>query len=230
MIGVLASRYDELARELVSQWEAQGAALLTCGDLSTAGWCHYVGSPGLSTAVIAGRRVAAGEITGVLTRMAFLAEQELVDIVPSDRAYAASEMTAFLLSWLSNLTCPVLNPPTPTSLCGPYWRSEQWNSIAKTAGMRVHPATRRVSLGAQPMPPVPPSLAMVTIVGTQCLGDADEKLVQQAKALARIAGVDFLSVQFSSPGPDAFFVRASVCPEAITPEVAEALFAHLVHL
>ena len=137
MIVVLASRYDELARELVSQWEAQGAALLTCGDLSTAGWCHYVGSPGLATAVIAGRRVAAGEITGVLTRMAFLAEQELVDIVPSDRAYAASEMTAFLLSWLSNLTCPVLNPPTPTSLCGPYWRSEQWNSIAKTAGMRV---------------------------------------------------------------------------------------------
>ena len=64
MIVVLASRYDELARELVSQWEAQGAALLTCGDLSTAGWCHYVGSPGLSTAVIAGRRVAAGEITG----------------------------------------------------------------------------------------------------------------------------------------------------------------------
>src|SRR2546428_6144002 len=216
MIDVLASRYDESARELVSRWEAQGAALLTCGDLSTAGWRHYVGSPGPSMAVIAGRRVEDGEISGVLTRMAFLAEQELVDIMASDRAYVVSEMTAFLLSWLSSLTCPVLNRPTPTSLCGPYWRSEQWSSVANAAGMRVRPATRHVSPGTQLLQSVQPSLATVTIVGTECLGDADEKLMKQAKALARVAGVDFLSVQFSSPGPDAFFVRASACPEAVT--------------
>src|SRR5579872_3914402 len=124
MLVVLAHRYDQEARELVSHWSASDARLLTSADLSRKGWRHFSDEPTASTAVISGRVVPVDQISGVLTLLTGVFEQELVDIVPSDRSYAAAEMTAFLLCWLSTLKCPVLNRPTPTCLSGPYWRRE----------------------------------------------------------------------------------------------------------
>jgi hypothetical protein len=48
-------------------------------------------------------------------------------------------MKAFLLSWLSQLNCLVLNRPTPLCLSGPSWRPEQWTYAAAQLGIPVQP-------------------------------------------------------------------------------------------
>ncbi len=93
---IVASRRDRQARDLVERWSDNGARLLTCEDLWVAGWRYLLGDPENSTLVIGGRSIAAGEITGVLTRLPYVSERELFRIVREDRRYVAAEMTAFL--------------------------------------------------------------------------------------------------------------------------------------
>src|SRR5437899_8192349 len=113
MIVIVANRQDEVAAWLADRWQSSGPVLLTSADLSASGWRHYLPPSRRSRAMIAARSVVPEAITGVLTRIPCVYEQELGHIVPEDRSYVASEMTAFLLAWLSSLTCPVLNSPTP---------------------------------------------------------------------------------------------------------------------
>jgi hypothetical protein len=117
MLVVVASHYDEAARSLVDRWANQEARLLTCEDLSIVGWQHSVSGKGGETpslpdsaAVVDGQVVAVEEISGVLTRLPCVFEQELLHIVPDDRAYIASEMNAFLISWLSELEMSCTEP------------------------------------------------------------------------------------------------------------------------
>ncbi len=65
-------------------------------------------------------------------------------------AYVSAEMTAFLLSWLSGLDCPILNRPTPNCLSGPGWRQEQWIHLAARLGIPVDPVQRYAKLGEEP--------------------------------------------------------------------------------
>ncbi len=227
MLVIVASRHDGVARRLADRWAAHGAALLTCEDLSTAGWCHPVGVAGRSTAVVGGRVVAAEEITGVLTRRPYVVEQELGHIVPADRAYVAWEMTAFLLSWLSSLECPILNRPTPSGLSGPNWWPEQWAYAAARFGLPVRPVRRRV-VGQHDAPAAtdPPPLT-VTVVGERCIGPVDPALAAQARRFARAVGVDLLAVHFSGPEPGAEFIGANLWPDVSEPEIASATFEYL---
>ncbi len=135
MLVVVASRHDASARNLVSRWASHDAVLLTSADLSVAGWRHYIGAQGALTAVAGGRVVNVAEITGVLTRLPSVVEAELPHIVSDDRSYVAMEMTAFLLSWLSSFTCPVINHPRPGCLIGPNWREAQWFRLVSRIGI-----------------------------------------------------------------------------------------------
>ena len=84
--------------------------MCTCEILSTKGWEHYVGSQrGLSTAVVGEREVHYDDINGVLIRRPCIFEQELIHVSSADRTYVGAEMNAFLISWLSSMTCPVIN-------------------------------------------------------------------------------------------------------------------------
>ena len=228
MLVIVASRHDGVARTLTNQWAAHDAALLTCEDLATAGWRHPLGVTERSTAVVGGRVVAVEEITGVLTRRPYVIEQELGHIVPADRAYVAAEMTAFLLSWLSVLECPVLNRPTPSGLSGPNWWPEQWTYAAARLGLPVRPVRRRsvlpanVAAEATDPPPV-----TVTVVGGRCFGSVDEALAAQAQHFAKAVGVDLLAVQFSGNEPGADFLGANLWPDASSPEIADAILEYL---
>jgi len=226
VIAVLASRYDAGARTLVGHWGAARAALLTCEDLSVPGWRHYLAATGAPTAVIGGHEVALGEITGVVTCLPNVPELELLHIVPADRAYVAAEMTAFLLSWLSTLSCPVVNRPSPTCLSGPYWRPEQWAHAASGAGLRVQPVHRRVALAAADTPARQAGVT-VTVIGERVLGDADADVLAGIRRLAKAAGVEMLAVRISDPGPDATFLEAEPQPNLTSPETADAVLDYL---
>lgn len=178
MFVVVASRHDKAAEALVTRWAAKGASLMTCQDMSVAGWRHYLspafegGEMGIggegdgeklsppdsqplnansqqdSLAVVGGQVVAVEQITGVLNRLPFVFEQELFHIVPEDRTYVGTEMNAFLISWLSRLKCPVLNRPTPSYLLGPSWRPQEWIYAAAQLGIPVRPRRRQIGLAA----------------------------------------------------------------------------------
>jgi hypothetical protein len=226
MLVVLAHRYDQEAPELVSRWSADGARLLTCADLSRKGWRHFSDAPAESTAVAGGRVVPVAQISGVLTLLPGIFEEELIDIVPSDRSYVAAEMTAFLLCWLTTLPCPVLNRPTPTCLSGPYWRQERWVSAAAGLGIPVQPLARRAVLAEASVPEEPgTSSVTVSVVGEQCLGEVDEVLLGWSRQLAELAGVELLTVRFSSPGPEALLLDASLRPDFSVRGVEDALLA-----
>lgn len=234
MLLVVASPWDEAARALVDRWEPHGAGLLSVSDLSRAGWRHYPGDPGRSRAVVDGKVVATSDISGVLTRLPAITEQEIPHIVPEDRSYAATEMTAFLTFWLSTLKCPVLNRPSASSLCGPSWRSEQWTLRASRLGLPVAPRHRHTPpFGAgTPTPGDGSSSSLadadvgavqVTVVGDRCVGAADEDLARQARLLAAAAGVDLLAVLFSVPESGSRFVDAHLWVNLYDEEVDEAL-------
>jgi hypothetical protein len=226
LLIVLASRHDVVARQLVERWEAYGACLLTCRDLSEPGWRYRLADPAAATAVIAGRPVAASEIRGVLIRLPWVTEDELPHIVPSDRSYVAAEMSAFLVFWLSELTCPILNRPSPGRLNGPSWRSQQWIAHAAQVGLRVVFEERQLSMAASSTPRQPSATYSVTVVGDQCIGAADNILRERSRDLATSANVDLLGVSLSGSGPDAEFVSATVFPEIGCVEVSDAILQY----
>jgi hypothetical protein len=95
MFIVLASRYDKIASHLIQLFRPHDACLLTCEQISVAGWRHYLSDPKISTAVVNGEKIDVAEIDGVLVRLPYVTETELPHIVNHDRSYVAAEMMAF---------------------------------------------------------------------------------------------------------------------------------------
>lgn len=213
MILIFANRYDPSSVSLATRWTTHNAHILTCDDLSVAGWRHDLQSSAASAAVVGGRVIPVQEIKGVLIRWPGVFAQELTQITPADRDYVAREMMAFLVSWFSTLKCPVINQPTPVNLTGPAWRQEQWVHVAAQIGMPVQKAQLDVVLRLDNVEPgLPLTTIDVTVVGDQCFGDVDETLRKQSLRLARVAGVSLLNVSFTGPEANAFFVRADLMP------------------
>lgn len=230
MLVVVAGHDDGEARELAGRWAPWDAAVLTCDDLSTEGWRYFPDDPEGSEAMIGGRSVVVGEITGVLTRLPHVSEPELRRIAREDRAYAAAEMSAFLRSWLAGLRCPVLNRPTSTCLSAPDWRREQTAYVAAQLGIPVQPVTWRLEPGSgvveeQPSPPD----VTVTLVGARCLGRAaDDALADQARRLAWATGVDLLAVRFNETEAGFELHSADPWADVSSPEIADAILEHFL--
>jgi hypothetical protein len=226
---VIASRGDRSAQEFVERYAAAGVRLMTPKDLSVTGWRHRPDMIHTSTAVVAGQPLAPDDITGVITRLAFVAEYDLDYIVPADRTYVAAEMTALLRCWLAELSCPILNPPTPNCLSGPYWSHAKWVFTAGRLGFPITPVCRRLtrSSALAPLSEAEPTAIAVTVVGPRCFGDVHPTVGQQARQLADAAGVDLLTVYFSGSEPGSQFVRADLWPDMTQDEVANAIFAHV---
>jgi hypothetical protein len=226
---VVASRADSAAQAFVRRYAGQGLRLLTPDDLSCVGWCYRLGAIETAMAVIGGQPVAVRDIAGVITRLPFVSEYDVDHIAAADRAYVAAEMQAFLFSWLTALTCPVLNRPTPHCLAGLAWSPAQWVNAAARLGLpvataRQHarfpgtPATRGVSR---------PQDATVTIVGQRSIGRVTPALARQAHALAAVVGVELLAVRFSGRAEGATFVGAHVWPNIAATTVATAVWDYL---
>jgi hypothetical protein len=233
VLVVLAQGQDAAARRLAAGWPG-AAGVLTCRDLSRRGWRYAPGgAPG--TAVIDGRLVPTRSIDGVLVRLPYAHEAELGAIAPEDRSYVASEMTACLSAWLSELACPVLNRPGPVHLMGPDWAHERWLCAAARLGIRTLASRRSVPVGAPD--PVGDGALTMTVIGGRALGDghgdgdgeavrsAARAAARAAVALARAAGVVVLRAHFAA-GPDGpAFAGADYWVDVDDPAVASALVA-----
>ena len=223
MLLIIASQYDQAACMLAERWKDQDARIKTCRDLSTAGWRFYADRPHASTIAVGNQAADSSQIDGVLIRLPWITEQELSHIRYADRLYAAAEMGAFLVAWLSNTAFPVINRPTPSCLMGPSWGREQWIHNAARVGMRVR------ETGSANMPEGPSETkvavpcATAAVIGEQCIGLVAPSLREQARRLAEVARVDLLTVRFSGPGEDAEFIEAFLSVDVSQPELADSV-------
>jgi hypothetical protein len=228
VLVVVGSAHDRSARAIVERWAPFGAGMVTCEDLSMIGWRHRSRSPDHSTAVVGGRSVDGRGITGVLTRRHRVFKEELVHIHPGDRDYVAAEMTAFLTSWLSSLSCRVLNRPTPGCLSGPDWRPEQWARAANRIGIPVRPSRRQVNRAPVSEESVADSRPVpVIVLGDRWFGAVDHVLASQARDLAAAAGVKLLEVRFDGAQAGSRFVGADLWPDLGSDAVADAILEYL---
>ncbi|MGA3092427.1 MAG: hypothetical protein ABSD75_27800 [Terriglobales bacterium] len=229
MIVIVANRWDQTPKAIVSRWGEHNVGVVTASDLSLAGWLQHSNGADQGTAVIGRKLVPQEEITGVLTLLPCVFEEELVEIAPEDRSYVAAEMTAFLLFWLSRLQsqCLVLNRPTPSCLSGPCWRREKWIHAAAQAGIPVQPLRRHAALPVSAEEEATPSSATVTVVGKCIFGEVEDDLQRQARRLADMVGVELLAVRFSGPERGASFVSADSLPDFSDDGLADAVLAYL---
>lgn len=228
MVVVLANCDDETAQTFARHYRSRAVRLLTPPDLSLPGWSYSPGQVQTSQAVVSGRRVPARRIAGVITRLAAVREQDIPHIQETDRAYVAAEMNAFLLAWLTELPCPILNRPAPSCLAGRWWCHEQWIQAAHQLGIPVAPIHHDAAHGgSHRIPGSARSRAVtVTLVGQQHFGCQDAVTLARARALARAAGVEFLEVCFTSPGRIGAFVGATLWPDVMAPIIAGGLFQY----
>lgn len=231
MLVVVARRSDQKARDLARRWAPYGGAVLTCEDLSVAGWRQLLGDAEASKVVIDGQVVEAREITGVLTLLPYVTEGELVRIARENRPYVAAEMTAFLHFWLCGLQCPVLNRPTPVCLTGPGWRREQWVYIAAQLGIPVQTVAWHLDREAG-FPEKEKSSApdmTVTIVGSRCSGSVDGTFVSRVRRLASAAGVEMLAAYFRETERGfRLYDASSSWADISSPEVADAILEYFL--
>ena len=227
MFVVLASAHDEMARAMCVAWAPWGCVLCVPADLSQPGWSHQVGQPATSTAVLGGRVTPASEISGVLTRLWHVPPEELRHIASADRGYVAAEMTAFLIAFLTDLRCVVLNRPAASALSGPGWRREQWVRAAMQAGIPAASVHKSAGQGGSSTV-LPPVGAEVTVVGELVFGTTDANLMTWSRQLAAIAGVELLGVQFARRGGEYVFAGVSGLPALTFPGALDAVRELLV--
>jgi hypothetical protein len=220
MLLILAHRDDRAARSLAERWHSRGALILTARDLSRPGWSLDIPGRRPSRFAVGSRNFSILDLSGVLTRVFAVPDQELGYVAPEDRSYVSSEMSAFLLAWLSSLSCPVLNRPTPGCLCGPNWRIERWIHLAAQVGIPVDPIRRSTTAGPDARPA---EGIRLTFAGEECVGDVHPVLENHARRLAKAAQVELLELQFSSSGEDGRLQNVSLWPDISQPAIADAV-------
>lgn len=228
MLLVVASILDLQASAAVERWKQRGvdAAILTCHDLAQPGWVWSL--DGTSELVVGGRRIGAGEIAGVITRIACVTGYELPFVAAADREYASSEMNAFLLALLTTLPCPVVNRPTDDGLCGPILAQEQWVQLAARARVAVRPAVRREYAGGAVVdPPYGGDRRVIHVVGDRAFDAPSERHERAAVAVAKAAGVELLRTWFDADAAAPTFVDADPWVDLSDPAVADAVHARL---
>lgn len=225
MFVIVAGRNDPGAATLARCWAADGAAVLSCEDLSTRGWRHFPDDPAASRAVIGGTITPLADIRGAVVRRSWVFPHELSHVAAEDRDYVAAEMSAFLLAWLTDLPCPVFNTPTASCLCGPGWSPALWARAARRCGIAAPPsrfgAPDPAEDGAER------EFATVNVIDGLCIDSPDPAMADAARRLAAFAGVRWLAARFAAGGQAPTFVGASALPEPGEPAAARLREAFL---
>ena len=196
---------------LAKAWPGE-VVVISPRDLSCAGWHLAVGDPAASVLSAAGRHLRPDMIAGVITRIGWVAPDELFWVEASDREYVAAEMSAFMLAFLDQFPCVVLNRPCPMCLAGPLPRPAVWRSEAARAGFAL----------------APPGLVgdwRISVVGGRCLGTADPELARSAETLAGALGAGLLALELAGDAAAPRFVAGHPFVDLTDPAIAAAAVA-----
>jgi hypothetical protein len=145
-----------------------------------------------------------------------VAPSDLPYVVAADRGFVASEMTAFLRSWLRALACPVLDRPTALALSGAAGDRAVWSRAAAELAVPDRLAA-----------PLPRTLTRaVTVIAGRVVGPAPEPAAATALSLARAAGVTAAHLTFTGDAREPVLCQAAPWWHRPTPAALRALLAH----
>lgn len=178
-------------------------------------WEHRVGAGATSCRIVldGGDAIDGSRLQGVINRMT-RAPQFTCDPQPAqeDLDYAAREGYAMVLSWLTALPCPLLNPPSPRGLCGAWRGTSEWLQLGRKAGLSVLPLT----LGAPPSPPPDGGWRRLLVIDGALLAEdpahpPPEAVAEGCLHLSRLARSPLMQVWFHL-APDCTWRFGSASP------------------
>lgn len=185
-------------------------------------WEHRVGRHGATLAIklADGREISGQNLRGVLNRLLTVPVHLWQSAVEADRDYVTQELSAFYMSWLYSLPCPVINRPTPLGLAG-QWRSEaEWVLLAGQAGLLALPYERRSAAstaeeGGFKLDFRPAARhTILTVAGGAVGSPAPSKIVEGCVRLAELAKTELLGVQFvEQPDGGWYFAGSTPYPD-----------------
>ena len=184
-----------------------------------------VGAFTTSRITIGGKTIPAGRIAGVVSTISYFLPQEFYYIEPADRAYVCAEVTAFFIYFLSEIGCPVLNPPTTRAICGLGLHRIGWLRAAHASGVPVWPLRLKNEAALDLVPSEGLDLARVTLIGERPVeDDAPETLVRHMTALSRLFGAPYLKGLFARrPGGEFRLTELSSVPDISEPAARRAV-------
>jgi hypothetical protein len=191
-------------------------AALEPSGLSVQGWAHDPDVPREDRLVVDGEICPARRLTAVITALDAVAPFDLPHVRAEDRCFVASEMTAFLRSWLQTLSCPVLDPPTALALSGAAGDRAVWSRAAAELAVPDRQAA-----------PVPVMRARaVTVIAGRVIGPAPGPAAATAVSLAQAAGVTAARLTLTDDAHEPALCHAAPWWHAPAPAVLRALLAH----
>jgi len=207
MFLILCSSSDVSALWAYQGLQAMGLGpltLLTSEALSAmATWEHRVGSDScaVSLRLSNGYGFSDHTLKGVLNRLMGPPQTILPQVMPADREYAVQELSAFYLSWLNSLSCPVLNPATPQGLSGRWYHASELVMLAHQAGLET-PTYRQSAAdppeaGYRPLAPAQSQVVRVIVLQGEVFGaELSEALRESCGQLARLCRTPLLGIDF----------------------------------
>ncbi|NJL52654.1 MAG: hypothetical protein HC930_11315 [Hydrococcus sp. SU_1_0] len=169
-------------------------------------WDHRLGEQGknIQITLADGRKIDNETIQGVINRLVSVPFEWQILTHPDDREYAIQELTAFYISWLYALPCPMLNRPTPQGLSGQWRHPSEWFWLAAQAGLPTLPyrqnsdSTKNQSNWSIELTSYASSVHTVFVVGERVLGvPFASPMRSPCQRLARLSGTQFLGIDFA---------------------------------
>jgi hypothetical protein len=191
-------------------------AVLEPSGLSAPGWAHDPDRPREDRLVVDGEIIPARRLTAVITALDAVAPADLPHVRAGDRCFVASEMTAFLRSWLLTLACPVLDPPTALALSGAAGDRAVWSRATALLAVPDWQATAV---------PVMRTRA-VTVIGGRVVGAAPAPAAATALSLVQAAGVTAARLRLTDDVHAPALCEAAPWWHAPSPAALGALLAH----
>ncbi len=182
-------------------------------------WEHRLGNFGASVTITLadGREVSSQKLRGVLNRLLTVPIHLWQSAVEAERDYVTQELSAFYLSWLYSLPCPVINRPTPLGLSGQWRRDAEWVLLANQAGLPTPPYVHRSAAspaeeGGFNLEFLPAARHNVLVVAGRAVGSpAPSKVLEGCLHLSELAKTELLGVQFVET-PDVAWLFAGATP------------------
>ena len=164
---------------------------------------HRVGNDGASISFkfMDGYGISDHNIRGVLNRLPGPPQGLINRFALADRDYALQEMTAFYLSWLNSLACPMLNRPTPQGLAGRWFHTSELVMLAHQSGLATPIYRQSGSDGAEagykPLAPPQARIERVIVLEDEVFGAHPPTPVREGcSKLAKLCRTRLLGIDF----------------------------------
>ncbi len=224
MFLILCSSYDAPAIWAAHGLQAMGlhpVSLVTPEMFASATTLeHRVGNDGTSIALkfMDGYGISDHNLRGVLNRLPGPPREIIDRFAPADRDYALQEMTAFYLSWLNSLPCPILNRPTPQGLSGRWFHNSELVLLAHQSGLATsiyrQSAKDPVEDGYKPLAPPEARIERVVVLDGEVFGAQPPAQVQDACCqFSKLCRTPLLGVDFFIDSGTWIFSHATPLPD-----------------